>query len=154
MGKKILYTQYRYENYVPVESKQYLMIIGQPPIALMTEDNVIELVDETQVLIASPEELHLGKISENGQVVRETFIASVNQVDDGGFAFSPDRKYIAFISSRKNEGLGEIINPYAPVEGPPIAYALFVMDLTTGEIRRLTYPNDNDVRWFGWYPLR
>lgn len=156
-GEKILYMHYEYGGKyegVPVKAQQYLMVIGQPPIALMSEGNVIGFVDETRVLVVSPEELYIGKINKNGQVVRETFIASVDRVYDMVFAFSPDRKYIAFISDRKEYGLGEIINPYAPIEDHPFTSALFVMNVTTGEVRRLTYPNDHQVIWFDWYPLQ
>lgn len=139
---------------MPVKAQQYLMVIGQPPIALMSEGNVIGFVDETRVLVVSPEELYIGKINKNGQVVRETFIASVDRVYDKVFIFSPDRKYIAFISDRKEYGLGEPIGPYAPIEDHPFTSALFVMNVTTGEVRRLTYPNDHQVIWFDWYPLR
>lgn len=153
-GEKILYIRYKYEDFVPVESQRYLMVVGKPPTALISEDNVIiGFVDDTKVLIATSEELYIGEINENGQILQKTFIASIDTTD-GGFAFSPDRKYIAFASSREEEGLGETLFPYVPVEVPPITSAVFVMDLTTGKMRRLTYPNDHDVLWFGWYPLR
>lgn len=151
-GEKILYIRYKYEDFAPVEDQKYLMVVGKPPIALISEDNVIiGFVDDTKVLIIS-EDLYIGEINENGQILQKTLIASIDETDRR-FAFSPDGKYIAFESSREEYGLGSDINPY-PGESRPTASALFVMDLTTGEVRRLTYPDDHHVFWFDWYPLR
>ncbi|MGQ9834003.1 MAG: hypothetical protein ACUVRJ_09450 [Candidatus Villigracilaceae bacterium] len=151
-GEKILYIRYKYENFVPVEAQRYLMVVGKPPMALSEDNIIIGFVDDTKVLIVASEELRIGEIDENGQILQKALITSIDETD-GGFAFSPDKKYIAFASSREEYGLGHDINPY-PGEFHPTASALFVMDLSSGDVHRLTYPDDHDVLWFGWYPLR
>lgn len=149
-GKKIIYTR-EYEDY---KFEMYLMDVDQPHPILLQDATGVTFINNTTVLatFSNDDVLYTAEIAANGLTNKKAI--AVFEEGDGGFSLSPDGKYVAFSSIREEEGLGEEINPYGPVESHPSTSALFVMEVATGQIRRLTYPNDHDVVWYGWYPLR
>ncbi len=156
-GKKIICTRYKYEDYVPVESNTLLMEITQYgpvslPLSLAEQEILIQFIDNTSVLVGSGNSVYIAEVADKG-LSSKRLITTIEMDAAWGISLSPDGKYIAFISDQ-DEGLGEAMDPYPGWDSVTPTSALFVMEVTTGQMRRLTYPNDHYVIWYGWYPLR
>lgn len=155
-GKKIICTRYKYEDYILVESDTFLMEITQSgpvalPISLTADEALGQFIDNTRVLVGSGNKVYIAEVSDKG-LSSKRLIATI-EIDGWAGSLSPDGKYIAFISDQA-EGLGEAMDPYPGWDSVTPTSALFIMEVATGKVRRLTYPNDHDVIWYGWYPLR
>lgn len=155
-GERIIYDYVEYEeSHKIVKFDVFLMeITSSRSISLGAEGHQIQFIDNTTLLIRDEDDkLYIAEIDDNGKVTSKKIIAKLLEYETS-FAPSPDGKYIAFISSQRDEELGEALYPYPGWDSVTTTSALFVMEIATGQVCRLTYPNDHDVIWYGWYPLR
>lgn len=153
-GRRIIYTYAEYEEgHRPVKFDIFLMEVDSLySISLKDEGTNIRFIDNATLLVYSDNHVYVAKIDGN-KVISKKMIAELKK-GETSFMLSPDRKYMAFISSQREEGLGEVMDPYPSWDWVPTTSALFIMELATGKVRRLTYPNDHAVIWYDWYPLR
>jgi len=154
-GTRIIYTYAEYEEgHKIVKWDVGLMeVASSSSISLKTEGDYMQFVGNTTILIRKENNIYIAEI-DNNKLISKKLIAKLAQ-DETSFSLSPDGKYLAFISSQRGDGLGEVmrLRPWN-WDSVTTTSALFIMDIATGKAQRLTYPNDHDVIWYGWYPLR
>ncbi len=154
-GTRIIYTYAEYEEgHKIVKWDVFLMeVASSSSISLKTEGDNMEFVGNTTILIRDKNNIYVAEI-DNNKVTSKKLIAELTG-DERSFSLSPDGKYIAFISSQRGDGLGEAMRLRLwEWDSVTPTSALFIIEVATGKVRRLTYPNDHDVIWYGWYPLR
>lgn len=152
-GKRIIYTYAEYYYGKVTKYDIFLMeTTSSRSISLKAEGDSIRFVDNTTILIYDENDIYIAEVDDNGKVTSKKLIAKL--VEESSFPLSPDGKYIAIISSEREDGLGEPMWPYIGWDSVTETSSLFVMELATGQVRRLTYPNDHEVIWYDWYPLR
>ncbi len=152
-GKRIIYTYAEHENHKPVNFDIYMIDVDSlRSISLKNEGSNIRFMSDTELLIYNDNRIYVVEIDGNNFSAKKM----IGELGGGetSFVLSPDGKYIAFISSQREEGLGKVMSLYPSWDWVPTTSALFVMEVATGQVHRLTYPNDHNVIWYSWFPLR